>query len=85
MQIEDAFAKGYDPALELASHAYKRQASGDEIDEVDFETDGPWTAHLRRREQDWIDRIVQGHEPGHYFILLGPKVGLQFLILLRRH
>lgn len=49
-------------------------ATGEELDELEYETDGPWTQHLRRKEQDWIDRIVQGHEPGHYFVLLGPKV-----------
>lgn len=29
---------------------------------------------LRRKEQDIIDHIIHGHEPGHYFMLLGPKV-----------
>ncbi|KAK7033861.1 hypothetical protein R3P38DRAFT_3264531 [Favolaschia claudopus] len=35
--------------------------------------EGPWTEHLRRKEQDAIDEIVQGRELGHYFVLLGPK------------
>lgn len=35
---------------------------------------GPWTQHLRREEQDDIDRIVRGDEVGQYFIILGPKV-----------
>lgn len=34
----------------------------------------PWTEHLRRREQDRIDRMVKGEEVGHYYVLLGPKV-----------
>lgn len=29
--------------------------------------------NMRRSEQDIIDRIVSGLEPGHYFFLLGPK------------
>lgn len=36
--------------------------------------DGPWTQHLRRKEQDAVDQIVHGAETGHYFMLLGPKV-----------
>jgi len=71
--MEGAFAPGYDPALELATHQTKKAPTGDEVDEVEFDSDLPWTQHMRRREQDWIDRIVQGEEPGHYFVLLGPK------------
>ncbi|KAH9944767.1 hypothetical protein B0H21DRAFT_694510 [Amylocystis lapponica] len=67
-QIELAFAAGYDPALELASHT-KNQYE----DILRGDGDGPWTEHLRRREQDFVDRIIQGRESGHYFILLGPK------------
>jgi len=72
--MEGAFAPGYDPALELATHQTKKAPTGDEVDEVEFDSDLPSTQHMRRREQDWIDRIVQGEEPGHYFVLLGPKV-----------
>ncbi|KAJ6624312.1 hypothetical protein B0H10DRAFT_2006782 [Mycena sp. CBHHK59/15] len=73
-KIEHAFAAGYDPALELATYQAKPLAAGEEpIDELDFDADGPWTQHLRRREQDWIDAIVHGNEAGHYFVLLGPK------------
>ncbi|KAJ7496937.1 hypothetical protein FB451DRAFT_208088 [Mycena latifolia] len=76
-KIENAFAPGYDPALELATYQNKPTAgeqsnSFDPLDELDFEAEGPWTQHLRRREQDWIDAIVQGEEGG-YYILLGPK------------
>lgn len=77
-KIENAFAAGYDPALELATYQNKPPVGtleADPIDELDFDADGSWTQHLRRREQDWIDAIVQGNEPGHYFVLLGPKVG----------
>ncbi|KAJ7818182.1 hypothetical protein B0H14DRAFT_3089561 [Mycena olivaceomarginata] len=63
-KIENAFSPGYDPALELATYQNKPPEG---------EINGPWTQHLRRKEQDWIDAIVQGHEPGHYFVLLGPK------------
>ncbi|KAJ7350473.1 hypothetical protein DFH08DRAFT_111349 [Mycena albidolilacea] len=73
-KIENAFSPGYDPALELATYQNKPpegELVNDPLDELDG--DGPWTQHLRRKEQDWIDAIVQGHEPGHYFVLLGPK------------
>ena len=46
---------------------------GVESDELDWDV-APWTQHLRREEQDLIDRIIQGLEGGRYFILLGPKV-----------
>ncbi|KAJ7772141.1 hypothetical protein DFH07DRAFT_803875 [Mycena maculata] len=76
-KIESAFAPGYDPALELATYQYQsKPTAGTEeepVDELDFDADGPWTQHLRRREQDWIDSIVQGHESGGYLLLLGPK------------
>lgn len=77
LKIEDAFAAGYDPALELAkNHSVKPTRSG-EVDAIGIGSgeDEPWTQHLRRKEQDLIDSIVHGNEPGHYFMLLGPKVG----------
>lgn len=71
LQIELAFEAGYDPALELAkSHTSKNAVAQD----LEFEGDEPWTEHLRRKEQDIIDLIIKGEEPGHYFMLLGPKV-----------
>lgn len=82
-QMELAFAPGYDPALELAQHSLKQANADvdgelDELDELTFDNQGtePLTlsGHLRRREQDWIDRIVHGAETGHYYVLLGPKV-----------
>jgi hypothetical protein len=78
--MEKAFAAGYDPALELATHSGKLQpAVEEELDELTFDNDGAQqptmpSGHLRRREQDWIDRIVHGAETGHYYVLLGPKV-----------
>ena len=36
--------------------------------------DDPFPQNLRRNEQDRVDRIIHGEEPGHYFMLLGPKV-----------
>ncbi|KAI0628988.1 hypothetical protein C8Q77DRAFT_327557 [Trametes polyzona] len=78
-KIEKAFAAGYDPALELAKNAIKKPDEGvtaaatPETEELEWDLEGPWTQHLRREEQDLIDRIIQGKEVGHYFILLGPK------------
>lgn len=60
-KIELAFAAGYDPALELASHGKKGEKGHDPLD---LETDIPWTQHLRRKEQDKVDAIVQGKEKG---------------------
>ncbi|OCH86078.1 hypothetical protein OBBRIDRAFT_761900 [Obba rivulosa] len=70
-KIEVAFAAGYDPALELAAHGKKRQAQVPE--DFNWGAETPWTEHLRRDEQDLVDRIVHGKEVGRYFILLGPK------------
>jgi len=30
--------------------------------------------HLRRKEQDFVSRIIHGKEAGHYFMILGSKV-----------
>ncbi|EIW54461.1 uncharacterized protein TRAVEDRAFT_66816 [Trametes versicolor FP-101664 SS1] len=75
-KIEKAFAAGYDPALELAKNAIKRPNEAVAVvagEELEWDLEGPWTQHLRRSEQDLIDRIIKGQEVGHYFILLGPK------------
>ncbi|KAI8973966.1 hypothetical protein BD414DRAFT_498702 [Trametes punicea] len=75
-KIEKAFAAGYDPALELAQSAVKKPAESSDpssTERLDWEVDAPWTQHLRRQEQDLIERIIRGQEVGHYFILLGPK------------
>lgn len=74
-QIEDAFAAGYDPALELAKQHTKRPLIDDfEGESHEIYEAGPWTKDLRRKEQDFVDAVVHGKEPGHYFMLLGPKV-----------
>lgn len=76
--MAEAFDAGYDPALELATHATTQIDISDDLNELAFDTNGTkpksWTGHLRRREQDRIDQIVHGIEKGHYFVLLGPKV-----------
>lgn len=69
--MEDAFKPGYDPALELS----KPITSHKQISL--FPDDDSWSQNLRRKEQDQIDAIVHGEEPGHYFVLLGPKVRLR--------
>ncbi|KAF8806546.1 hypothetical protein BYT27DRAFT_7233914 [Phlegmacium glaucopus] len=73
-KMEDAFAAGYDPALELAKVHTPRgsDSDGEDID-ASFGNQGPWIENLRRKEQDTIDHIVHGEESGHYFTLLGPK------------
>ncbi|KAI0262547.1 hypothetical protein BC834DRAFT_890694 [Gloeopeniophorella convolvens] len=74
-KIERAFQGGYDPALELAVYAKKsmqNEHATDAVDELEVE-DGPWTKHLRRKEQDILDKIIHGEEKGHYFMLLGCK------------
>lgn len=76
MQMELAFARGYDPALELAGNPHKQHDAGDDY--------VPWTQHVRRREQSLIDRIVRGHEVGQYYLLLGPKVSAPSSVARRR-
>ncbi|KAF8339423.1 hypothetical protein F5887DRAFT_981414 [Amanita rubescens] len=64
-QMEKAFAPGYDPALELATHHIKHSEEDD--------VDASWTSRLSRKEQGAIDNIIHGQEAGHYYMLLGPK------------
>ncbi|KAI0090743.1 hypothetical protein BDY19DRAFT_887226 [Irpex rosettiformis] len=75
-KIEDAFSAGYDPALELATRAKRRQYVDPQDPEnilLLWDTDTPRTEHLRRKDQDRIDHILHGDEVGHYYLLLGPK------------
>ncbi|PPQ87484.1 hypothetical protein CVT25_008220 [Psilocybe cyanescens] len=73
-KIENAFAAGYDPALELAkAHTTKKVPPDENAADPLFSEDEPWTQNLRRKEQDIIDHIIHGEEAGHYFMLLGPK------------
>ena len=94
--MEEAFEAGYDPALELATHVVKarnwveekgqqRQDLELEMGDPELETGDPepWTHHLRRKEQDFIDLIVKGEESGPYYVLLGAKVALGPHLLIR--
>ncbi|TFK51099.1 hypothetical protein OE88DRAFT_1630656 [Heliocybe sulcata] len=72
-KIEEAFSAGYDPALELANQGKRSEERTVDYDEFQVDNDVPWTEHMRRKEQDLIDRVVKGKETGHYFVLLGPK------------
>lgn len=70
--MEQAFAGGYDPALELAKRSKVPAAAADDIHKgVDI---SDWDQHIRRDEQDLIDRIVNGTETGHYYVFIGCKV-----------
>lgn len=79
-KMELAFTAGYDPALELATHPLKgemripaQDPKPSTVEEDDLQIDPGWTEHLRRKEQDLVDRIIHGKEAGHYFVLMGPK------------
>lgn len=50
------------------------KSSGERAWDLEDISSWPWTQHLRRDEQNLIDRIIQGKEVGRYFVLLGPKV-----------
>ncbi|KAH7345523.1 hypothetical protein B0J17DRAFT_640209 [Rhizoctonia solani] len=68
-KIEEAFAPGYDPVLELMSYP---SASG-EIDEDGVRNYALSTWQVKRKEQTLVDSIMQGKEAGHYFLFLGPN------------
>ncbi|KAF9071642.1 hypothetical protein BDP27DRAFT_1500185 [Rhodocollybia butyracea] len=70
--IELAFEPGYDPALEVAKNYHTRTSSPEELT-FDDPALIPLEENLKRKEQDLIDRIVKGEEPGHYYVLLGAK------------
>ena len=53
----------------------------DAVDGVDA-GHGSWTEHLRRKEQDTLDRIIHGAETGHYYMILGCKVSLSLFTLI---
>ncbi|KAG8742638.1 hypothetical protein FRC12_015318 [Ceratobasidium sp. 428] len=68
--IEAAFEPGYDPALELANQPGRRG----EVDE-DGRRDYPQSArHMKRKEQEIMDSIMEGKEAGYYYLFVGPKV-----------
>lgn len=60
--------------MELANRA-KRHEDLSAGGTLPWDSDRSWTEHLRRHDQDKMDKIVEGQEIGHYFLLLGPKVG----------
>ncbi|CAE6504160.1 unnamed protein product [Rhizoctonia solani] len=68
-KIEDAFAPGYDPVLELMSYPSR---SG-EVDEDGVRNYALSTWQVKRKEQKLIDSIMEGKEAGHYFLFLGPN------------
>ncbi|KAG8816542.1 hypothetical protein FRC17_000293 [Serendipita sp. 399] len=65
-KIEEAFAKGYDPALELASHVHGGKGDDPDLSYAEIE-------NMRRREQGRLDTIISGQEVGHYYVMIGPK------------
>lgn len=63
----NAFAAGYDPVLALASaelYEEERHDTGKRKKKPGM---------IRRREQDYIDRVINGEVAGEYLLLLGPK------------
>lgn len=62
-KISNAFEAGWDPVLELAS-AGRIEASGGARKE----------GRIRRKEQSYIDKVINGEIRGEYLLLLGPKV-----------
>ena len=56
-----------------AKNSTENQQMTDAVDEVDV-GNSSWTEHLRRKEQDTLDRIIHGAETGHYYMILGSKV-----------
>ncbi|KAG8822121.1 hypothetical protein FRB91_003316 [Serendipita sp. 411] len=65
-KIEEAFAKGYDPALELATHVHSGKGDDPDLSYAEIE-------NMRRKEQGRVDSIISGQEVGHYYLMIGPK------------
>ncbi|GAA5972700.1 hypothetical protein JCM11641_002981 [Rhodosporidiobolus odoratus] len=60
-KMERAFAPGYDPVLELATASAR-------------DPDGKTKkGRVRRKEQDYIDKIINGEITGEYLLMMGPK------------
>ncbi|GJN92107.1 hypothetical protein Rhopal_005136-T1 [Rhodotorula paludigena] len=69
-KIERAFARGYDPVLELA-RATARESDGTVR-----------KGRVRRKEQDYIDKVINGEISGEYLLIMGPKgVGKTSMLL----
>ncbi|BGP12438.1 hypothetical protein JCM10213_006996 [Rhodosporidiobolus nylandii] len=60
-KMERAFAPGYDPVLDLAT-ASSREEDG-----------SVRKGRVRRKEQDYIDKLINGEITGEYLLLMGPK------------
>ncbi len=78
-QIEQAFQAGYDPALELVVHAKNQRnqhTTDTSINELMVQGENGTSKHLRRKEQDFVERIIHGAEMGNYIMILGCKVSL---------
>ncbi|KAM0793680.1 hypothetical protein ACM66B_001108 [Microbotryomycetes sp. NB124-2] len=69
-KMKRAFAKGYDPVLELASASK-------------YDEDGQLRAgRVLRKEQEFISKVINGEISGEYLLLMGPKgVGKTSMIL----
>ncbi|KAK4052905.1 hypothetical protein OIO90_004181 [Microbotryomycetes sp. JL221] len=69
-KMKRAFAKGYDPVLELASASK-------------YEQDGQLKpGRVLRKEQEYISKVINGEVSGEYLLLMGPKgVGKTSMIL----
>jgi len=69
-KMERAFSKGYDPVLELAQAAAR-------------ESDGSVKrGRVRRKEQTYLDKVINGEISGEYLLLMGPKgVGKTSMLL----
>lgn len=60
-----AFGEGYDPVLELATAADRDGAGKKKKEKV---------GKIKRKEQEFINGVMNGEYAGQYFLLLGPKV-----------
>lgn len=71
-KIAIAFEAGYDPVLELDSTSNvsqeeaRRTQAEDELEFFPHED-----AHLRRSQKELVDRIVDGVDQGHYWLVMG--------------
>jgi hypothetical protein len=73
--MEQAFAAGYDPALELAKRSSTPQSLvSDDGHEGRDDVSSNSYKHLRRKEQGRVDHIVNGTETGRYYVFIGCKV-----------
>ncbi|KDN34453.1 hypothetical protein RSAG8_12457, partial [Rhizoctonia solani AG-8 WAC10335] len=69
-KIEEAFAPGYDPVLELMSYPSR---SGEMFIGVHLRNHALSTWQVKRKEQTLVNSIMEGKEAGRYFLFLGPN------------